>query len=200
MHHSKSLELWQLPDDFHPELSRCARLLYGRLLHLTSGANHTCLYPDSQGAKEFSVRPPVINCVLSSLKKVGLIQTTKSPNLRVVTVVKELAPTAPYSPEIKAWDLPENFCPRLTQGARALYARLLHLTEGGHNSCFYRNKQGAKEFSYTYSAIKQYFRELRKYGLVKTDVIVQGGGYDSVRLVTVVRDRMPNNPHRQDTL
>lgn len=39
MYHSKSLKLWQLPNDFHPELSKGARLLYSRLMTLTNAAN-----------------------------------------------------------------------------------------------------------------------------------------------------------------
>ena len=39
MHHSKSLKLWQLPDDFHPELSKGALRLYARLMTLTNAVN-----------------------------------------------------------------------------------------------------------------------------------------------------------------
>ena len=39
MHHNKSLKLLQLPDDFHPELSKGARRLYARLMTLTNAAN-----------------------------------------------------------------------------------------------------------------------------------------------------------------
>lgn len=39
MHHSKSLKLWQLPNDFHRELSKGARLLYARLMTLTNATN-----------------------------------------------------------------------------------------------------------------------------------------------------------------
>lgn len=101
MHHSKSLKLWQLPNDFHPELSKGARCLYSRLLALSSEANKDwdypykldCYYSNSQGSKEFHVTDSTIGGYMKELKDLYLIETTRSLNKRLVTVVRENAPT-----------------------------------------------------------------------------------------------------------
>lgn len=100
MHHSKSLKLWQLPNDFHPELSKGARCLYSRLLALSSEANKDwdypykldCYYSNSQGSKEFHVTEDSIRRYLKELKDLYLIETTRSHNKRLVIVVRENVP------------------------------------------------------------------------------------------------------------
>lgn len=100
MHHSKSLKLWQLPDDFHPELSKGARCLYSRLLALSSEANKDwdypykldCYYSNYQGSKEFHVTESTIERYLKELKDLYLIETARSHNKRLVTVVRENTP------------------------------------------------------------------------------------------------------------
>lgn len=92
MYHSKSLKLWQLPDDFHPELSKGARCLYSRLMTLSNGATQDFYYTTEQGAKEFGVCGGSIDRYMKELKDACLIETTRSRNKRLVTVVSELAP------------------------------------------------------------------------------------------------------------
>lgn len=92
MHHSKSLKLWQLPNDFHPELSKGARLLYSRLMTLTNGAAQDCYYTNKQGTEEFGVTERTIELYMKELKDACLIETARSRNKRLVTVVSELAP------------------------------------------------------------------------------------------------------------
>lgn len=92
MHHTKSLELWQLPNDFHPELSKGVRLLYSRLMTLTNAATRDCFYSNYQGMKEFGVSERTIALHMKELKDACLIETTRSRSMRLVTVVSELAP------------------------------------------------------------------------------------------------------------
>ena len=92
MHHSKSLKLWQLPDDFHPELSKGACCLYSRLMTLTNGATQDCYYTYEQGSQELGVCGGSIDRYIKGLKDACLIKTTRSRNKRLVTVVSELAP------------------------------------------------------------------------------------------------------------
>lgn len=92
MYHSKSLKLWQLPNDFHPELSKGARCLYSRLMTLSNGATQDCYYTCEQGSKELGVCGGSIDRYIKELKDVCLIKTTRSRNKRLVTVVSELAP------------------------------------------------------------------------------------------------------------
>ena len=92
MHHSKSLKLWQLPDDFHPELSKGARCLYSRLMTLSNGATQDFYYTTEQATKEFGVSEATIKRHMKELKDACLIEATRSRNKRLVTVVSELAP------------------------------------------------------------------------------------------------------------
>ena len=92
MHHSKSLKLWQLPNDFHPELSKGARCLYSRLMVLSDAGAKDCYYSNKQGSEEFGVTERTIERCMKELKDVCLIETTRSRNKRLVTVVSELAP------------------------------------------------------------------------------------------------------------
>lgn len=92
MHHSKSLKLWQLPNDFHPELSKGARCLYSRLMTLTNAGAQDCFYSNQLGMKEFGVTERTIERCMKELKDACLIETTRSRNKRFVTVVSELAP------------------------------------------------------------------------------------------------------------
>ena len=92
MHHSKSLKLWQLPNDFHRELSKGARLLYSRLMALTNAGAQDCFYSNQLGMKEFGVTERTIERCMKELKDACLIEATRSRNKRVVTVVSELAP------------------------------------------------------------------------------------------------------------
>ncbi len=92
MHHSKSLKLWQLPDDFHPELSKGARCLYSRLMTLSNGATQDFYYTTEQGAKELGVCEGSIDRYIKELKDACLIKTTRSRNKRLVTVVSEHTP------------------------------------------------------------------------------------------------------------
>lgn len=92
MHHSKSLKLWQLPNDFHPELSKGARCLYSRLMVLSDAGAKDCYYSNKQGAEEFGVTERTIERCMKELKDVCLIETTRSRNMRLVAVVSELAP------------------------------------------------------------------------------------------------------------
>lgn len=92
MHHSKSLKLWQLPDDFRPELSKGARLLYSRLMVLSDAGAKGCYYSNKQGTEEFDVTEFSIERYLKELKELCLIETTRSRNKRLVTVVRENAP------------------------------------------------------------------------------------------------------------
>ena len=91
MHHSKSLKLWQLPDDFHPELSKGARLLYSRLMVLSDAGAKDCYYSDKQGAEELGVSVSSFACYMKQLKDFCLIKTTRSRSMRLVTVVSGLA-------------------------------------------------------------------------------------------------------------
>lgn len=91
MHHSKSLKLWQLPNDFHPELSKGARLLYSRLMALSDAGAKDCYYSNKQGAEELGVAESSIGCYMKELKDLCLIGTTRSRGMRLVTVVSALA-------------------------------------------------------------------------------------------------------------
>lgn len=91
MHHSKSLKLWQLPNDFHPELSKGARCLYSRLMVLSDAGAKDCYYSNKQGAEEFGVTEDSIGCYMKELKDLCLIGTTRSRSMRLVTVVSALA-------------------------------------------------------------------------------------------------------------
>lgn len=92
MHHSKSLKLWQLPNDFHPELSKGARCLYSRLMVLSDAGAKDCYYSNKQGTEEFGVSEWSIEHYLKELKDLCLIETTRSRNMRLVAVVRELTP------------------------------------------------------------------------------------------------------------
>ena len=92
MHHSKSLKLWQLPDDFHPELSKGARCLYSRLMTLSDAGAKDCYYSNKQGTEEFGVSESSFALYMKQLKDLCLIETTRSHNKRLVTVVRENAP------------------------------------------------------------------------------------------------------------
>lgn len=92
MHHSKSLKLWQLPNDFHPELSKGARCLYSRLMTLSNGATQDCYYSNKQGAEEFGVSEATIKRHMKELKDACLIEATRSGRKRLVTVVREHTP------------------------------------------------------------------------------------------------------------
>lgn len=89
MHHSKSLKLWQLPNDFHPELSKGARLLYSRLMALSDAGAKDCYYSNKQGAEELGVAESSIGCYMKELKDLCLIETARSGRKRLVTVVRE---------------------------------------------------------------------------------------------------------------
>lgn len=124
MHHSKSLKLWQLPNDFHPELSKGARCLYSRLMTLTNAGAKDYYYSDEQGTQEFGVSVATIGRYLRELKDLCLIEATRSHNKRLVTVARELTPRpaviktsklpaqkqemeAPCTPNLN--DVPERF-------------------------------------------------------------------------------------------
>lgn len=92
MHHSKSLKLWQLPNDFHPELSKGARCLYSRLMVLSDAGAKDCYYSDKQGAEELGVSVWSIEHYLKELKDLCLIETTRPGGKRLVTVVREHTP------------------------------------------------------------------------------------------------------------
>ena len=92
MHHSKSLKLWQLPNDFHPELSKGARCLYSRLMVLSDAGAKDCFYSNQLGMKEFGVSDWSIEHYLKELKDLCLIETTRSGGKRLVTVVREHTP------------------------------------------------------------------------------------------------------------
>lgn len=91
MHHSKSLSLWQLPNDFHPELSKGARLLYSRLMALSDAGAKDCYYTNKQGTEEFGVADSSIELYIKELKDLCLIETTRSRSMRLVTVVSALS-------------------------------------------------------------------------------------------------------------
>ena len=85
-------KIWKLPEDWHPELTKGARALYGRLMCLTSGGTQPCELTNAQGAKQLGVTDRAIEKQLKDLRERGLVTTFRADgkykkNIRHVALV-----------------------------------------------------------------------------------------------------------------
>lgn len=90
----------KVPNSFHPELTAKAKLLYGRLLILTSFAYKQCVYTNQQAQKELHFGPRSTNRYFKELRDAKLLTTTnisdhpnaQSINVRMVELSIEAMP------------------------------------------------------------------------------------------------------------
>lgn len=90
-------KIWNLPDNWHPELTKGARKLYGRLMCLTSAGTKPCTYTNKQCEKELSMCTRTAIGKFQELANANLIATAKVNNtfgngVREVTLDASLAP------------------------------------------------------------------------------------------------------------
>ena len=79
----------KVPNSFHPELTANAKLLYGRLLILTSFAKKQCVYTNQQAQKELHFNPRSTNRYFKELRDAKLLTTTNTsdhPNAQSINV------------------------------------------------------------------------------------------------------------------
>ncbi len=92
--------------------------------------------------------------------------------------------------ENKIWDLPADWHPELTKGARKLYGRLMCLTSGGTKPCTYTTDQAVKELAFGIRTAARHFSALKSAGLIETDIANNSFG-NGVRTISVVTEHMP---------
>ena len=79
----------KVPNSFHPELTANAKLLYGRLLILTSFAKKQCVYTNQQAQKELHFKPRSTERYFKALRDAKLLTTTNTsdhPNAQSINV------------------------------------------------------------------------------------------------------------------
>lgn len=79
----------KVPNSFHPELTAKAKLLYGRLLILTSFAKKQCVYTNQQAQKDLHFNPRSTNRYFKALRDAKLLTTTNTsdhPNAQSINV------------------------------------------------------------------------------------------------------------------
>lgn len=79
----------KVPNSFHPELTAKAKLLYERLLILTSFANKQCVYTNQQAQKELHFGPRSTNRYFKELRDAKLLTTANTsdhPNALSINV------------------------------------------------------------------------------------------------------------------
>ncbi|WP_308498245.1 hypothetical protein [uncultured Anaerobiospirillum sp.] len=79
----------KVPNSFHPELTAKAKLLYGRLLILTSFAKKQCVYTNQQAQKDLHFGPRSTNRYFKELRDAKLLTTTNTsdhPNAQSINV------------------------------------------------------------------------------------------------------------------
>ena len=79
----------KVPNSFHPELTAKAKLLYGRLLILTSFAKKQCVYTNQQAQTELHFNPRSTNRYFKELRDAKLLTTTNTsrhPNALSINV------------------------------------------------------------------------------------------------------------------
>ena len=84
-----TVKISKVPNSFHPELTAKAKLLYGRLLILTSFANKQCVYTNQQAQKELHFNPRSTNRYFKELRDAKLLTTTNTsdhPNAQSINV------------------------------------------------------------------------------------------------------------------
>lgn len=70
----------KVPNSFHPELTANAKLLYERLLILTSFAKKQCVYTNQQAQKELHFSPRSTNRYFKELRDAKLLTTANTSN------------------------------------------------------------------------------------------------------------------------
>ena len=81
----------KVPNSFHPELTAKAKLLYGRLLILTSFAKKQCVYTNQQAQTDLHFNPRSTNRYFKELRDAKLLTTTSTsdhPNALSINVRK----------------------------------------------------------------------------------------------------------------
>lgn len=79
----------KVPNSFHPELTAKAKLLYERLLILTSFGKKECVYTNQQAQKELHFNPRSTNRYFKELRDAKLLTTTSTsyhPNAQSINV------------------------------------------------------------------------------------------------------------------
>lgn len=79
----------KVPNSFHPELTANAKLLYERLLILTSFAKKQCVYTNQQAQKELHFKPRSTERYFKALRDAKLLTTTNTsdhPNAQSINV------------------------------------------------------------------------------------------------------------------
>ena len=70
----------KVPNSFHPELAAKAKLLYGRLLILTSFAKKQCVYTNQKAQEELHFSPRSTNRYFKELRDAKLLTTANTSN------------------------------------------------------------------------------------------------------------------------
>ena len=70
----------KVPNSFHPELTAKAKLLYGRLLILTSFAKKQCVYTNQKALEELHFSPRSTNRYFKELRDAKLLTTANTSN------------------------------------------------------------------------------------------------------------------------
>ena len=73
-------KIWNLPEDWHPELTKGARKLYGRLMCLTSAGTQPCTYTSAQAKKELDISPATVKRLMAELRKADLVTSGRDSN------------------------------------------------------------------------------------------------------------------------
>lgn len=84
-----TVKISKVPNSFHPELSAKAKLLYERLLILTSFANKQCVYTNQTAQKELHFNPRSTNRYFKELRDAKLLTTANTschPNAQSINV------------------------------------------------------------------------------------------------------------------
>lgn len=84
-----TVKLSKVPNSFHPELCAKAKLLYGRLLILTSFGKKECVYTNHTAQKELHFNPRSTDRYFKALRDAKLLTTTNTsyhPNAQSINV------------------------------------------------------------------------------------------------------------------